>query len=376
MRIRRFEPSDAAGVASLWQYWFRDKTRQPDPDLEDLARRVYAAHPSRHPDIGSLVAEGRGGEMLGFLGVTTTPVIVDGAPATLASVFPSVVDPDSAPTAVASLLLRTFLAGPQAFTMSDGGHVKFERIWEALGGRIAHLQSLRWVKLFRPSIVAARRFTSGSRRPLRPLLEPVAAGADALARRCARQVFTAAPPRGRDTARGSEAFTSEPLTPHLLLEASDLLHRRARLRPAYEPGAIGWLFGEMERIPNQGRMTRILVRDAAGSIAGWFVAYLKPGGVSRVFALEAVPRHLDGVIDQLFARAEEAGVGALIGRLAPSLRRPMAARNCFVYPGGSLLMVHARDRSLMDEAELGRLALSRLDGENWYWWAIVREASR
>ncbi len=373
MRIRRFETSDAYAVASLWQYWFRDKTRQPAPDLEGLARRLYAEHPSRHPEIGPLVAEGEGGEMLGFLGVTTTPVVVDGEPGTLAGVFPSVVDPDAAPTAVASLLLRTFLAGPQAFTFSDGGHVKFERIWEALGGRVAQLQSLRWVKLFRPGAIAARRFSGGSRRPLRLLLDPAAAGADALARRFARRVFTAEPPRVPGAPHRSETLIGEPLTPQLLLEANEVLHRRMRLRPAYEADAIAWLFGEMERITSQGRLTKTLVRDSTGSIAGWFVAYLKPGGVSRVFALEAAPRHLDGVVDQLFARAEVAGVGALIGRLDPSLRRPMTARGCFVYPGGSLLMVHARDRSLMDDAELGRLALSRLDGENWYWWAIVSE---
>ncbi|MCC6309867.1 MAG: hypothetical protein IT345_03005, partial [Trueperaceae bacterium] len=149
MRIRPFEPDDAAGVASLWQYWFRGKTRVPDPGLVELVRRMYVEYPSADADVRPLVAEDERGKLLGFLGVTAMPVMVDGEERTLAGIFPSVVDPE-APTAVAAFLLRKFLAGPQAFTFSDGGHVKFERIWELLGGSIAQMQSLRWVKVFRP----------------------------------------------------------------------------------------------------------------------------------------------------------------------------------------------------------------------------------
>ena len=370
MKIRPFEADDAYAVASLWQYWFRDKTREPAPGLEALARRIYAERPGAHPEITSLVAEDDGA-LVGFLGVTTTPVVLDGEDATLAGVFPSVVDPDRASTTVASLLLRTFLRGPQAFTLSDGGHAKFERIWETLGGRIAQLQSLRWVKAFRPATTAARALTRGGRRPLRPLALPVAAGADWVARRAAPNRFGSLPPRAPRERVPPVPLAGEPLTPALLAEAVERVHAGKRLRPRPEEAALAWQLGEMARIVEQGALRATLVRDPAGGVAGWYVAYVQPGGVSRVFALEALPRYVDGVIDRLFADAEAAGAGALIGRLDPALRRPMAARGCFAHAGGSLMMVHARDASLMDDAELGRLAFSRLDGENWYWWAIV-----
>jgi len=48
----------------------------------------------------------------------------------------------------------------------------------------------------------------------------------------------------------------------------------------------------------------------------------------------------------------------------------MAARGTFTHNGGSRQLVHARDASLRDDALLGRLAFSRLEGENWYWWGI------
>ena len=373
MRIRPFTPDDAAGVAALWQYWFRTKTRDPDPGLVDLARHIYAEHPNRAEGITSLVAEDDDGAMLGFLGVSVTPVSVDGEPATLAGVFPSVIDPERASSAVASLLLRRFLAGPQAFTFSDGGHEKFERIWESLGGRIAQLQSLRWVKLFRPATVAVDAFTDGSRRPLRPVLRPLAAGGDWLARRTVPQRLRSLPPRAAHERRPQARLLSEPLDAPAVVAVCEELHRGMRLRPRYDASYLQWLFTAMASIVGQGAFTARVVRDPAGGVAGWYVAYLRPGGVSRVFVLEAHPRFVEGVIDELFTRAEEAGVGALIGRLGPRLRRPMVARGCLVYGGGSLQMLHARDAGLVDAVELGRVALSRLEGENWYWWAIVSE---
>ena len=368
--IRPFEAGDARAVASLWQYWFRDKTRDPDPDLVDLVQRVYVHHPHRAEGVRPLVAVGDDGALQGFLGVTATPVWVDERPATLAGLFPSVVAPD-APSAVASLLLRTALGGPQAFSFSDGGHVKFERIWETLGGRIAHLASLRWVKLLRPAAVGTMTFAQGSRAVLRPLLRPLAAGADALARRAARERFTSVRPRVPGQRTPPPELAGEPLTPVAMLEANERLHRGLRLRPAYDEAYLAWLFAELRRIRGHGELAATLVRDPAGGVA--VRSRIRPAKVerARASALAAAPPHAAGVLDHHFAQADAAGAAAVIGRLTPALRRPMAARGCLVHPGGSLLMLHARDASLMDAVELGRAALSRLDGENWFWWAIV-----
>jgi hypothetical protein len=363
VRIRPFEPGDAPAVSALWRYWFRDKRHEPAEDLAGWVRRIHVARPGGDPDVVSLIAEDAGGETLGFLGVTATPVVLDGAPATLAGVFPSVVAPE-APTMVATLLLRKVLKGPQALTLSDGGHVKFERIWEGLGGAIAPTASLRWVKVLRPSRLAASRLLERrwSGRVLAPAWRPVARLADAAAR-------AAAPDRFRVGAAGP--LRSVPLEPEGLIEAVHEVHGRTRLRPDYAPAYLRWLFDAMADIPSQGALARRLLRDEGGRPVGWWIAYLHPGRISRVFALDGAPRHIGSVIDDLFTTADAAGVGALIGRLDPRLRRPLATRGAFLHNGGSLQMVHARDASLRDDALLGRLAYSRLEGENWYWWGIV-----
>jgi hypothetical protein len=374
VRIRPFEPEDVAGVAALWRYWFHDKVLATAPELEAWARRVYVERPGGDPDVPSLVAEDDDRRVIGFLGATTTPVLLDGAPATLAGVFPSVVAPD-APTTVATFLLRKFLAGPQALTVSDGGHVRFERIWEGLGGRVAPTASLRWIKVLRPASLGAGAVLGrrGWGRATAPAWRPVARGADALARRARPWWFgTLQVDEGgvRKAPRPPLALAAEPLTPETFVDALERVHARARLRPAYAPGYLAWLFDAMGRVPGQGTLEATLLRTADGAPVGWWVAYLRPGGTSRVFALDGADRHLDAVVDHLFARADDAGVGAVIGRLEPRLRRTMAARGTFTHNGGSRQFVHARDATLRDDALLGRLAFSRLEGENWYWWGI------
>lgn len=363
MKIRAFEPEDAPAVASLWQYWFRGKSRVPDPGLVRLVERIYVEDPNTDDEVRSLVAEDEAGKMLGFLGTSVTPVILDGRAGKLAGVFPSVVDP-GAPTTVAAFLLRKFLAGPQDFTFSDGGHVKFERIWELLGGQILQLQSMRWVKLFRPGRVglgaaAARRRSVAS---IAPVLGPVVGGADVLARRLMRsRLSSPATPGG---------YATEPLTPELMAGHAPALLAKKRLRPVYGEAHVAWQFREMAKYVEQGEFRAKLVRTAKGEVAGWYVYYLKAGGVSRVYDVEALPEHLEGVVAELFAEANQGGAGALIGRLEPRLRGVMNRAGALVHNGGSLQMAHSRDVRLVDDAQLGRLAFSRLQGENWYWWAI------
>ncbi len=376
MRIRPFEAEDAASVASLWQYWFRGKSRHPDPGLTELVTRIYVEDPNVDDEITSLVAEDADGAFLGFLGTSVMPVTVDGEERKLAGIFPSVVAPEAS-TTVASLLLRKFLAGPQALTFSDGGHAKFERIWETLGGGVGPIQSLRWVKLFRPNqlglgMLARRR---GSVRIAKPVLQPLAAGADSLGRRVLPARLTAAAridansEKRVSTSHGD--YRSEELTPALLAELSPLFHTRSRLRPQYNEAHSTWQFSEMRKITEQGTLQTRLVRARDDSPVGWYVYYLRPGGLSSVYAIEGLDRHLPGVVDQLFLEADAGGAGALTGRMEPRLRRSMRERGALVHNGGSLQLIHSRDKRLLDDALLGRVGFNRLQGENWYWWAIA-----
>src|SRR5690606_23224582 len=156
-------------------------------------------------------------------------------------------------------------------------------------GQIAQLQSLRWVKLLRPASLGALAAAGrASVKPFAPLLRPLAGGSDWLARRVAGGRLTARAPGAKPAAQAQDApLRAEPLTPACLVEVTPAMHARARLRPLYDEAHVAWQFGEMARIVEQGEFTANLVVTPEGEPAGWYVYYLKPGGVSRVFALRS-----------------------------------------------------------------------------------------
>jgi hypothetical protein len=73
MIIRPLQPEDAAQVASLWQYWFRGRTRTPDAGLVELVHRLYFERPGADPEVTSLVADDGAGKLLGIAAVCPHP---------------------------------------------------------------------------------------------------------------------------------------------------------------------------------------------------------------------------------------------------------------------------------------------------------------
>ena len=370
MNVRPFEAEDAEAVASLWRYWFHDKVRGPAPKLARLARRWYAEHPFADLEVPSLVATDDDGKLVGFLGVMVTPVEVDGKPGRLAGIFPPVLDPEGAPTTLAALLLRRFLAGPQDFTFSDGGHPKFERIWTSLGGEVAPLASIRWIKLLRPvELMAGARIE----RPwLRRVLQPVARGSDGLLRRGVPGFLTAAPiplPGGRSAASHHKIITRQ-VSANEWEEAAASLRSEARLRPCHTPDLIAWLTHEISSVERLNPVQLGVAEDEYGSVVGTWFTSVPVGDLARVFSLSAKPRWSGEVVNAMLADAEAGGATAVMGRLDPVFRRAITDARCLLHAGGSLQLLHARDRTLLRDALLGNVAFSRLDGEAWSWWAI------
>jgi hypothetical protein len=99
-------------------------------------------------------------------------------------------------------------------------------------------------------------------------------------------------------------------------------------------------------------------------VLGWYVAYLKPGGVSQVMDVKATRGQLGRVLDYLFADAWDCGADALEGRLEQALYEPLSSRRCWVHYGARVLF-HSHDRDVLAAISLGKSALSRLDGEYW-----------
>jgi hypothetical protein len=275
---------------------------------------------------------------------------LDGHKRRLACSGQLVADPNYGKPGVGALLLRTYLAGPQDVTITDGATTEVRVMWEALGGHSLAAASIGWTLVLSPavfgSVMAERRL--GSSVALR-VATPVAHAVDTLAGKALR------PER--------PAGSAELLTPELLVEQLRSLGRTFRLLPAYEVDEAAWLFREVEAVSARGRLTRMLVRGEDGHALGWFVAYLRPDGISQVLQLAAPPRAAGMVLDHLVWQAAQAGSAAVSGRVEPHLLAELRERRCLLRRT-EWALVHG-DPALLSAMAYGEGLVTRLDGE---WW--------
>jgi hypothetical protein len=309
--------------------------------------RSLLDHPWYDREIPSLVYVDEG-RVAGFLASYVRRFRFEGRPVRLACSAHLITDPKVRAKAAGAFLMKRFLAGPQEATYTDTASDEMRRIWEGLGGVRSNLACVGWVRILRPARFAVayssrHRAGSASRLRTRPR-------ASLLSR-----VRRSGPP---DLI--AETLSPEALVRHLPAVAGSL-----RLYPDYDEEFLDFHFRDMAEARTRGMLVRTLVRDAAGDVLGWYVYYLKPGGISQVQQIAAPQRHVEKVLDHLFDDARSWGAAAVQGRVEPLLLAPLSRRRCLLHFSGYLVLVHARDSELLYAIASGQALMTRMEGE---WW--------
>jgi hypothetical protein len=348
--IRPLEQDDLQAIAAVYELVMRSGSREPPPGLVPYFERTLLAHPWVDSEIPSLVYEESDGDITGFIGSHVRRFELDGKPIRVAYGGQLVADPRVRHKAVGALLMRRYLAGRQDATVTDTASEPTHAMWGKLGGETVGLGCVEWTRVFRPGGFAAERIRARGRRGL------AASGLRGLDAVTTRIPGLAAP--------APSGVRAEELTPDRLIEAVDACSGGLVLRPAYDAPFLAWLFGELEAVSEYGSVVRTLLRATDGSIIGWYVYYLRPGGTSHVLQVMALERSVGTTIDYLFHDARSKGSAALRGRLEPRLLEPLARRRCILRYGGGFL-VHSQDSTLLNAVAYGKALITRMDGE---WW--------
>lgn len=347
--IRPLERRDLPEVASI-------ATQSSGRSLAGLANyyeRTLLDEPWADTDIPSLVYEDDDGSIAAFQCSAVRRGHFDGRPIRIACAVSLVSRPDVRYRGLGALLLRAYLDGPQELTITDRATEQVRQIWVLLGGRVAHVSCMDWIRIFRPWSLGVERLIHVD--PTRTFTQGVTTTLDAVTGRIARRWLP--PPR-------PPTGYSEELTAASLLEHLPLLTDRVRLHLAYDEHFVPWLFGEVGAVKARGVPVARLVRAPDGRVRGWYVYYLKAGGVSHVLQIAAPDRDVGAVLDHLFHDAWVNGAAAIRGRVEPRLLDPVSERRSFLqYVGGSL--VHSKDPEIIGALAEGDALLTRLDSE---WW--------
>ena len=351
-RIRPVERSDLPAVASLYERVMRSGDGRSPPLLAAYFERTWLDHPWADPEIPSLVYEARDGMLAGFIGAHVRRLRFDGRPLRMVCPGQLVSDPAGSHHAAGALLMRKLLGGAQDITVAEGP-APVRQILEGLGGVTLQGPSVNWTRFFRPARAVGDELLARSRHPRwRAPVRPLMTAADALATRALPRL-RAEPPTAR----------AEPLTPAAVVEHMPAVLKGMRLVPDYSPAFLEWLFAEMTSVRTRGTLIRCLVRNE-DRVLGWYVTYVKPGGVGEVMQIAAAARDMPAVIDQLFHRARQTGTAALEGRLEPNLHEPLSGRGCLLRYGARVV-AHSNDSELVTQLARSHSFITRMDGE---WW--------
>lgn len=352
---RPLAASDLAAVAALYLRQLGKPGLASAADAGDLLRRTLIDDPWADESIPSLVSAAPDGTIVGFIGSSVRHVRLDGEPLRAAYASHLVADPEFPNRTIGLFLLREFLRGPQDLSLTDTATPQARALWMGLGADPLHHLTTGWLQALRPvSAAAAIGRNQGGRGAL--VSRALGTLAPLLDRFAGRLAGDARSPR-------SETVADDLLTPEAVLEHLAECARPARLVPDYDERFLAWLFGELAGSQTRGHPRFRIVR-VRGTVIGWYVYYLDPGGLCRVLQVMTRERNSDLVIGELYRDAFAGGAAALYGRLEPHTSEAVLRRGALLRPLPRAI-VHSRNDAAVDALVRGSSALSWLDGEPW-----------
>jgi hypothetical protein len=357
MPVRPLSEDDIPQVADLYWKILRER-KGPTPLLvRSFIQELYFWNPWMDSRLPSLVYEDKG-RIAGFLGVVPRKMRFKDEPVRIAYGGNFVVHPEFRNTLAGLHLLRTYMAGPQDLSQTDSANDTSRALLERLGFTTIIPYSVHWVRLLRPMRCATYALARVSENKLATALDLLARPFSSVADRFAA-TLSASPFRRTE----SQLQATE-------LDVGGLLNCVAEFRqgyscwPDYDPKSLTWLFAFMQKMKGHGdNLRKVLLRDADGKIAGWYIYYLTPGKFGEVAQLGGDRKRIRDVLDHLFNEAWSYGLIGLHGTVERQLMPDLSEKNCFFTCRGGWTVAHSRKPQFLEILNSGGAFLSRLDGE-------------
>jgi hypothetical protein len=357
MPVRPLAENDIPQVADLYWKVLRERTGVAPLSVHSFLSELYFHNPWMDSSIPSLVYEEKG-RIAGFLGVIPRRMCFRGEPVRIAFGGNFVVHPDFRTTLAGLHLLRTYMAGPQDLSQTDSANDTSRALLERLGFTTIVPYSTYWVRLLRPvrsgTLAIAHVTESALASSLDFVIRPFSDIADRLAARLSASPFRQVESR----------LQASDLDVETLLCCLAEFRQGYSLWPNYNADSLRWLLAFMQRMKGHGEdLRKMVLRDEAGKIVGWYIYYGTRGGFSGVAQVGGEKKRIKEILDHLFYDAWSYGAIALQGVVERPLIPDFSEKNCFFTCRGGWTVAQSRKPHLLEALNHGDAFLSRLDGE-------------
>jgi hypothetical protein len=350
--VRACRREDVPTVAGMFARVFQQRKGIPGSELPRYFENIL--FPDASDESRSRVFLDAQGDVRGFIGIWPRRMVLRGRTIEGAIAGSMMVDkPEAHPTAGARLL-RAYLSGPQELSFSETANDISQRMWEKVGGERLPAASLDWLRVLRPAGFAVA--LAGRAFPPASILRPAASGFDRLVEARGRNPLAA--PEAIGGYVDSEATNAE------LVDLIPTLSDSYALHPDWHSPELSLLLAHAESKERYGYLHRRIVRAPGRGPVGCYLYYARRGQIARVLQVLALPDSVGATLDSLFRHAASQGCVAVRGRTDATLLDSLIARRCVLFHGAAMV-VHARDKALLEEVRQARSLLTGLAGESW-----------
>ncbi|MBI3523849.1 MAG: GNAT family N-acetyltransferase [Betaproteobacteria bacterium] len=354
--LRPLAENDIPAVAALFGRVYPQHRWASQAACESYFREMLFDNPWRDLQLPSWVAE-ENGRIAGIQAVIPRRMQFCGRSIRVAVNCQLMVDPDKRHSLIALQLAKACLSGPQDLTLTDGANDLSRRMWIVLGGTAPPLYNLHWIRPLRPAryMLSLLEDRAAFILPLTLAARPLSVLADTLAARLRPDWFP----------REQAGLTEDALDPATMLEHLPDVMNGSLLQPAYDTRSLMWLLNQAALKIRHGTLRARAVRSGKLRLIGWYLYYVRAGGISEVVQIAARKGSFEQVFQHLLADAWRHGALAVRGRLDPGHAAELSDRCCWLRRESPCTLVHSRFADVLAAIHQGGAFLSRLEGE---WW--------
>lgn len=357
MAVRPLAESDIPQVVDLYWTYMRKRKGAIPRELVTLFRELFFVNPFSDNELPSLVYEAPDGKVKGFLGRNVRRMSYYGRMIRVVFGGNLVVHPEFRSGVAAPRLVNTFMSGNHDLALTDSANNVSKNILQRMGYSVVPALNIHWRRPLRPTHYAVYGLSvkadSLALSAIRVAAKPICSIADSLASKFAASPFRLTKSR----LLGAE------LDLETLLQCMAEFRKGYSLWPEYNLSSLKWLLGFMESRPARGSLRKIVLRDEARNIVGWYIYYVKPGAIGEVVQIHGDEKLTKDILDHLFWDALDHGVIGLHGVVDSRHTADFSDKGCFFTCRGGWTVASSRDPEIMKSLERGDALFTRLDGE-------------
>jgi len=352
--VRLMTFADVPAVGRLFLKIFRGVDKPAGPDLEEYLRTLILKSPSYSETMGTRLFEQQDRRIRSALLTVPMHFVACGnvVPGRLLGVF--MTDANKEAVGAAELMLALRPRGAN-FAFCDSASPTSCNHLLAIGGKPIPLQSLEWLRSFRPISAMVGRLAERILRRRDPGFAALMRPVDALLRRLVTGTDVQEPAALTVTEMPVEAF---------LKHAPQLIAHYA-VRPVWSEDELSWLVSMAAQNTRLGAFTIQAVEDRAGAVIGCFVYYAAPGRTAHVLNILSLPGREIAVLDAMFRHLDHTGHVEARGRAQIALMRGLALQRWLIFRHRAFAVALTRLQEVSDAVARGDVYIGGLAGEDW-----------